>query len=245
LDELSLYRNDNQKALLVTEDPIKLFGTRTERYPEPTDADIAHGAAKATLAAIPILGGPATEVLSMVLAPPVTRRRDTWFKELADALEDLEGKVEGFRIRDLEREESFVSAVIQATRSAISTHQREKLDALRNAILNIALSKTPDEEKEIFFLNLIESFSITHLEILRLFANPQAYPPTRRTELRDRRQLTDPMVLDLNDRGLLVDPRPYVARTRESTESLTQVGWTLSPMGNDFLLFIALPAPLK
>jgi hypothetical protein len=107
------------------------------------------------------------------------------------------------------------------------------------------LSKTPDEEKEIFFLNLIESFSVTHLEILRMFANPQAYPPARRTELRDRRQLTDPMVLDLNDRGLLVDPRPYVARTRESTESLTQAGWTLSPMGNDFLLFIALPAALK
>ena len=52
----------------------------------------------------------------------------------------------------------------------------------------------------------------------------------RRSELRNRRQLTDPMVLDVNDRGLLVDPRPYVARTREST---------------DFLCFIALPSALK
>ncbi len=53
------------------------------------------------------------------------------------------------------------------------------------------------------------------------------------------------MVLDLNDRGLLVDPRPFVARTRESSESLTQAGWALSPLGNEFMLFIAVPAPLK
>ena len=45
-----------------------------------------------------------------------------------------------------------VSATIQAIRAAISTHQREKLGALRNAVLNVALSKTADEEKQIFFL---------------------------------------------------------------------------------------------
>jgi hypothetical protein len=53
------------------------------------------------------------------------------------------------------------------------------------------------------------------------------------------------MVIDLNDRGLLVDPRPYVARARESTDSLTLQAWTLSPLGNEFLLFIAVPEQPK
>ena len=53
----------------MTENPLKLFSTRAERYPEPTDADIAQGAAGAALAAIPFVGGPLVEVLAMALAP--------------------------------------------------------------------------------------------------------------------------------------------------------------------------------
>jgi hypothetical protein len=53
------------------------------------------------------------------------------------------------------------------------------------------------------------------------------------------------MVLDLNERGLLNDPRPYVAQTRESPDSLTIQAWTLSQLGNQFLSFIALPESLK
>jgi hypothetical protein len=166
-------------------------------------------------------------------------------KELADALDELERRVEGFRVENLAQHEALVSAIIQATRAAISTHQRVKLEALRNAVLNVALSKTADEEKQIFFLYLMETFSAMHLEILGLFANPVMFPATRREELRARRALTDPMVNDLNNQGLLVDPRPFIARTRESSESLTIQGWRLSPFGSEFLLFIALPEQLK
>ncbi len=229
----------------MSESIQKLFTTRAEQYPEPTQADIALGTGRAALAAIPFVGGSITEVLALVLAPAISRRRDTWLKELADALDELERRVEGFRVENLAQHEAFVSATIQAIRAAISTHQQEKLEALRNAVLNVALSKTVDEEKQIFFLNLIETFSATHLQILRLFANPGTFPAPRREELRARRALTDPMVNDLNNQGLLIDPRPFVARTRESPESLTIQGWSLSPLGSEFLLFIALPEQLK
>jgi hypothetical protein len=240
-----LYHACKEGEMNMAEDPIKLFSTRAERYPEPTDSDVALGAGRAALAAIPFVGGSITEILSLVLAPAVSRRRDTWLKELAEALEELERRVDGFRVDNLAQHEALVSAIIQATRAAISTHQSEKLEALRNAVLNVALSKTADEEKQIFFLNLIEAFSATHLEILRLFANRATFPASRREELRVRRAVTDPMVNDLNNQGLLVDPRPFVARTRESSESLTIGGWTLSPLGNEFLLCIAVPEQLK
>jgi len=229
----------------MAEDSIRLFSSRSEQYPEPTKADIALGGSRAALAAIPFVGGSITELLSLVLTPAVSRRRDTWLKALSDALDELERKVEGFKVAHLAEHEAFVSATIQAIRAAISTHQAEKLEALRNAVLNVALSKTADEEKQIIFLNLIEVFSATHLEILRLFLSPGTFPALRREEIRTRRVLTDPMVIDLNDRGLLVDPRPFISRNRESTESLTLGGWTLSPLGKDFLQFIALPEQLK
>ena len=60
----------------MAEETIKLFATRAERYPEPDVADNVQGATRAALAAIPCIGGPITELLSMVLAPAVARRRD-------------------------------------------------------------------------------------------------------------------------------------------------------------------------
>jgi DNA-binding GntR family transcriptional regulator len=52
----------------------------------------------------------------MVLAPAVARRRDQWLKELADGLDQLEAKVEGFKVENLQHDEEFVSAVIEASR---------------------------------------------------------------------------------------------------------------------------------
>ena len=54
----------------MAEDPVKLFSNRAERYPGPTDTDLVQGATRAALAAIPVIGGTITEVLSMVLARP-------------------------------------------------------------------------------------------------------------------------------------------------------------------------------
>ncbi len=87
----------------MSDDLTKIFSTRAERYPELTAADTALGTSRAILAAIPVVGGSITEVLSMVLAPAVARRRDEWLKELADALDAVERQVEDFRIEDLEK----------------------------------------------------------------------------------------------------------------------------------------------
>src|ERR1035441_2729815 len=93
--------------LCMAEDPIKLFASRAERYPQSTEADIAQGAARATLAVIPVIGGSITEILSLLLTPAVTRRRDEWFKELADALDQLEKKIEGFKVGKLADNEAL------------------------------------------------------------------------------------------------------------------------------------------
>jgi hypothetical protein len=228
----------------MSEEPIKLFATRAEGYPQPDDGDTARAALEKVIDQFPVAGPVINFVFSHFLPPLLERRRDEFFKDLASAVERLEQK-HLLNVEELVLNELFVTAVVQAARTAINNHQREKLEALRNAVLSVALSRTWDEEKCLVFLHLIEIFSVTHLEILRLFANPVAFPATRRDELRQRRSLTDPMVLDLNDRGLLIDPRPYVARTRESNDSLTIQGWTLSALGKEFMSFIAYPEQLK
>ena len=147
----------------MADELTSIFSTRSERYPEPTGADAALGASRAALAAIPIIGGSITELVSMVLAPSIARRRDEWLKELADGLDDVERKVEGFKIENLGRDENFVSAVIEASRSAVSTHKTEKRVALRNALLNIALQREPEEDQQRMFLCYIDEFTVWHI----------------------------------------------------------------------------------
>jgi hypothetical protein len=175
----------------MPEDPIKLIATRAERYPQPTEADVVQGTARAALAAIPFVGGSITEVLSIVLAPAVARRRDEWFKELADALDQMESKVEGFKVESLAGNEAFVSAAIQATRAAASTHQQDKRDYLRNALLNIAAGKGLSEELQQIFIDAIDAFSASHMKVLNFLRTG------------DR---------DLSDKGLWSAASPYDIR---------------------------------
>lgn len=204
----------------MAEDPIKLFATRAERYPEPTETDTAQAIAKAGIAAIPVIGGPINQILSLVLTPAVGRRRDEWLKELADALDQTEKRVAGFRIEKLADNEAFISATIQATLIAIGTHQREKREYLRNALLNIAKGITSDEIKQQFFLNAIEAFAPTHVKALNVIWrggglnigwDKNSIPMTQRTygaaigllapEVNGQTSLIGAVLADLRNRG--------------------------------------------
>jgi hypothetical protein len=151
----------------------------------------------------------------------------------------LEGRMAGFRVEALVNNEAFISAALQASQAAIRTHERQKLEALRNAVVNVAAGRSPDADTTTFFLTLVDALSVTHLELLRYFANRVTFPNDRRRELEERRAVTDPMVLDLHTRGLLDDHRPVVARNRESSYAEVNGAWTISMLGNKFLQFIS------
>jgi hypothetical protein len=54
----------------------------------------------------------------------------------------------------------------------MSTHKQEKRDALRNALLNIALHRSTDEDQQQTFLRYIDELTVWHLRILSLFQDP-------------------------------------------------------------------------
>jgi hypothetical protein len=238
----------------MAEDPIKLFATRAERYPEPTEADTAQAMAKAGIAAIPVIGGPINQVLSLVLTPAVGRRRDEWLKELAHALDQMEKKVAGFRIEKLADNEAFVSATIQATLIAIGTHQREKREYLRNALLNVAKGITSDETKQQVFLNAIEAFTPTHIKALNVIWrggglnigwDKNSIPMTQRTygaaieilapEVKGQTSLIGAVLADLRNRGFSNLGGPDLAFPQ---------GGIVTNLGIEFLNFVLSPEDL-
>ena len=123
--------------------------------PTMTSADTGYAVLKIALSAVPGAGGPLGEMVELFFAPPIEQRREAWMKQVAHALNHLAGA--GFTIDSLQTNDRFISAVLQASIIARRTHLKEKLDALRNAVISIAVTQTPDETLESILLGYIDS----------------------------------------------------------------------------------------
>lgn len=231
--------------------------TESERKkkPKPKASDIAHSVVKAGLSAIPFVGGPAAELFNTIIAPPLAKRRDEWMESIADGLRDLEEKVENFKIEDLAEDEMFITAVIQASRIAVTNHQKEKLEALRNAVLNSALRNAPEEDIQLVFLNFVDVLTPWHLRVLKFFDNPLDwaevnninYPPWSAgapatalefalSELSGRREFYDKIVKDLYSHGLFTIESLHVTMTVGGMLASRTTEW-----GKSFIRFISDP----
>ena len=64
---------------------------------------------------------------------------------------------------------------MHASQSAIRNHQKEKMEALRNAVLNAALPNAPDDDLQLMFLDFVDTFTTWHLRILRFYNDPERW----------------------------------------------------------------------
>lgn len=218
--------------------------------PRETTGDDVHRAARAALSAIPFVGGAAMELFNRVIVPPVQRRREAWLNDLAERVSALEreGRV---KVEDLQNNDQFVSTVMQATEVAVRNHQQEKIDALRNAVLNTALGQSPEDAKRDMFLGFVDMFSVPHLRILKAMA---AYDADGRhsvtaTSIGSLTQLALAQLPDLIRSGKLVEVavedlcrRGLLFWNSEGGVLMIPEGATqVSDFGREFLRFISEP----
>jgi hypothetical protein len=53
---------------------------------------------KGAVSEIPIAGGVASEILSLIVVPPLSKRQDEWVTSIAEGLVELQNTVEGFKL---------------------------------------------------------------------------------------------------------------------------------------------------
>ena len=134
--------------------------------------DLIHAAARAAIGMIPLAGAPATELLNLIVTPPLEKRRSAWMQDIGERLQELE-KTESLDLESLRENPEFIDTVITATRVALTTSQQEKLDALRNAVLNTAATPQQiDHSVRQMLLSRIERYTEWHLRLLVLFHDP-------------------------------------------------------------------------
>ena len=226
-----------------------------KRRPRKTAGDTAHALVKAALSAVPVAGGPLAELFAYLIDEPVKKRRDDWIEEVAGSLEDLRARIGDDFIEGLRHNESFTTILLNASQIAVRSHQREKIEALANAVLNSALGMTPDETERAIMLDLIDRLTPTHVSLLRLFQAPQNNPAVAQRmssmfsggltqivwaafpELQSRSELVNLIWRDLSNAGLMTEGGLNVMMTGGG---LIQKRTTT--FGDRFLEFISKPA---
>lgn len=144
-----------------------------KEIPKQAAGDVVHKIAKGVIS---LLGtGLAAEFFELVIKPPYTKRFKEWMESVAEDFKKLEERVEGFKIEALANNEMFTNTFLHATQVAIRNHQKEKLEALRNAVLNAASPNTPEEDMQVMFLTLVDELTPWHFKILKFFDDPKGW----------------------------------------------------------------------
>lgn len=114
-----------------------------------------------------------------------------------------------------------------------------KLEALRNAVLNSALPCSPDDDVQLMFLNLVDTFTEWHLRLLNYlslsrFERGKEMENIERTfpELLKRREFADQIIKDLFLRGLV---------NKDSILGLRELDSSTTPLGRQLLEFVSSP----
>jgi hypothetical protein len=199
---------------------IRLSDTRADRLPQPDDGDLARAGLEKIVESVPIVGPVATLIFGQFFAPAFQRRRDDWFRELAD---DFDKQFPGgqFDWAAASQDEGFVSAVFSATQAAIRDSSEEKRRYLRNALLRVAAGKGPSPDQQATFFRIVEDLTASHVRLLDFFwratqlltekvgRNTQPYGSFLRVlqevdpDLARQTEFVEMMVRDLQGRGLI------------------------------------------
>lgn len=218
--------------------------------------DVAREAGKAIISAVPAAGGPLQVLFENIYTAPLEKRKQAWLEKLAEAVSILQEKVDGLTPEKLAQNEAFITISLQASQIAIRNHQKEKLEALRNAVLNSALPNPPEEDQQLIFLRLIDQLTPWHLRVLALLNGPEEWMRNHGInnpgwgvggvstvlehcfpELRGKRELYDQLVRELQTEGL-IGQGEFLHLTMTGNGMVQS---RTSQLGKQFLKFISNP----
>lgn len=221
--------------------------------PSTTTGDVVDAVARAALTAVPVFGGPAAELIDLVLNPALHRRREDWLRRLGVVVDEL--RAHQIDIGTLSTNEAFVSAVFSASQAAVKTHEEEKLRALQNAVTRTGLALGPDEHTQLMFMRFIDELTGLHLQMLVYGRDPSAWLSSHNIDrptsfgsrtitleaafpaLRNRGAFYGQLFNELAARGLAQNMLSGMVTERAMWDPLT------TAMGNQFLDYVSDPPP--
>ena len=223
-----------------------------EPAPEPTAFDysvaVAKGISLPASFVAPAVGS-AVAFFDLITAPIRGKRFNEWCEKVRLLLNDHSKKFKELTPERLAASEEFNSAFAQAAQAAIRTHDEEKLEALRNAVLNTALSKEPDGDRQAIFVSIVDRLAPSHLRVLKALETPRQATLMSVHETRSPADWLKEFVPSLKPEDkdfikFLIDDlqSAHLIQIKSQDSAFTRDRDWMTNFGHNFLRFISAPS---
>jgi len=125
---------------------------------------------KASLSAIPVIGGPISSLIGDYIPKKKEERLLNFMKELTIKLEEYAQNIDVKYIKT----EDFAYLFEECIKGVLSNYQEQKLFCFKGIIINSLRQDLKKEQKE-YYLHLVNSLTDLHLRILAISNDPEAY----------------------------------------------------------------------
>ncbi|MEM1171492.1 MAG: hypothetical protein AAGJ08_21025 [Cyanobacteria bacterium P01_H01_bin.35] len=165
--------------------------------------DKNYNAKKALVSAIPAVGSLAVTFYDNYIKEPSSQRLHDFLEKLVQELLTLKEQIDAVSFDN----PTFQTTFKKAVRIADCEHQQEKLEALRNAVLNSAIPNSLKDDVQGMFLKWIDEFTVSHIRLLKMLHYIDNYNEeeflANLPDLEENRIFYNQILLELTNKGLI------------------------------------------
>ena len=220
--------------------------------------DKVHRIISALISCTPSVGGALDKAFNATFESPMQVRHQKWMLLVTDAINEIFKETNNTE-KDLLLNDAFIDAYMQSSLIAMKHRQDERLDFLKNALINTALTPFNPMGKEQAFLQFIDDFSVWHFKVLFFYINPMQFIRERnykgeesegtmhyiKSAFPDLANDDGYLYLiwsDLKNNGLIIGGSPYEIRFVPPTEprgKITDISGYSTPFGKELMMFVS------
>jgi hypothetical protein len=194
---------------------------------DSNNSDKDYNAIKALISSIPTVGSLTVGLWESRIPSPAMERLYIFLEDLALEFDKLKSKIE---LVDFESP-AFQTTLIYVYQIVIRTHQEQKLQALRNIVLNSSIPGTLEDNILEIFLNWINGFSPLHISTLKCLHYMSGYTQEQVhihfPMLEENRAIYNQVLKDLADRGLISLTENYTTEEDDDDIYLQSMGFAM------------------
>lgn len=133
-------------------------------------------------------GATVYELYRTLVVPLHEKKAQEWQNDVIRRLAKLEqdGIID---LQKLQENEEFNSIITRAVVLTLQNHEKEKLDALKNVVINSAIDDYIEFEMKHYFLLFLDQISTLHILLLKIFHNPIEYGKQKGIDLTKNRTI--------------------------------------------------------
>jgi hypothetical protein len=136
--------------------------------------DVGYASIKGMLGSFPIVGPYISEIYGISVNSPIQKRLTEHLCKITNQLETLE-KAQLLTLDYLKSNQEFLDILIHSGEIAMKNSQEEKLELLRNAVINTALGIDVSRDEKSMLMNIINEITPLHYKLLKMFYQPKDY----------------------------------------------------------------------